>query len=71
VDTATDTIVNEVPVGTSPHSVAAHRPRPLAANVDFDATSVINTVSNGVVATVPVSEGPPDVTWSADAASPT
>lgn len=45
-----------------------HRSRPLAANVYFDAASVsvIDTDSDEVVARVPVGEGPPDVTWSAD-----
>jgi hypothetical protein len=31
VDTAADTAIDEVRVGTSPHIVAVHRSRPLAA----------------------------------------
>ena len=56
------------PSRRSPHSVAVHPTRPLVAGADYDSDSVtmIDTDSERVVATVPVGDGPQDVTWAPD-----
>jgi YVTN family beta-propeller protein len=55
IDTATDTVIGQVPVQTSPHSVAVNPARPLA-NVNYDANSVtmIDPATTKVIATIPV-----------------
>ena len=58
----------EVPVQTSPHSVAVHPTRPLVANVNYDSASVtmIDTNTEQVIATIPVGKNPQDITWAPD-----
>ena len=60
LDTVDNSVLAEVPVQTSPHSVAVHPTRPLVANVNYDAASVtmIDTDTDQVVATIPVGQEP-------------
>src|SRR4030095_8038725 len=56
IDTATNTVVATVPVGTQPYDVAVNPPGTFAymTNHTGDTVSVIDTATNTVVATVPV-----------------
>jgi YVTN family beta-propeller protein len=63
IDTATLNVIATIPVGASPHSIAVHPNRPLAANVNYDANSVteIDTSTLRVVTTIPVGKNPRDM----------
>ncbi len=60
IDTATNTVVATVPVGTNPVGVAITPDGAFAcvANFTSNTVSVIDTASNTVVATVPVGSNP-------------
>jgi DNA-binding beta-propeller fold protein YncE len=55
LDTASRSVVAQVPVGASPHSVAVHPGQPLVANVNYDGDSVslIDTATESVVGAAP------------------
>jgi YVTN family beta-propeller protein len=60
IDTATNTVVATIPVGSGPIGVAI-RPdgaRVYVTNDNSDTVSVIDTTTNTVVATIPVGSGP-------------
>ena len=60
IDTATDTVLGTVPVGTGPRRVAITRDgtRAYVTNGGSDSISVIDTDSDAVIATIPVGDGP-------------
>ena len=60
IDTASNTVVATVPVGTDPWGVAVNPTgtRAYVANANSNTVSVIDTASNSVVATVPVDTYP-------------
>src|SRR5262245_9876713 len=60
INTATNTVVATIPVGTTPWGVAITPDGAFAyvANQSSGTASVINTATNTVVATVPVGTGP-------------
>ncbi len=63
IDTASNTVVATVPVGTTPFGVAVNPAGTFVyvANFDSSTVSVIDTASNTVTATVPVEAGPEGV----------
>jgi len=66
IDTATNTEIAVIPVGSQPIAVAIlpNGTRAYVANQNSASVSVINTATNMVIATIPVGEGPSGVAVS-------
>ena len=60
IDTATNTVVSTIPVGTTPFGVAVtpDGSKVYIANATSNTVSVIDTATNAVVSTIPVGSGP-------------
>ena len=63
INTANETVVATVPVGTGPRGVAvnASGTRVYAANITSNDVSVIDTATNTVISAIPVGTGPRDL----------
>src|SRR5438094_444601 len=68
IDTSSNTVIDTVAVGNSPHSVAlkADGTRAYVANESSNNVSVIDTSINSVIATVAVNESPSGVVLNPD-----
>ncbi|MFO7400720.1 MAG: hypothetical protein C0P63_015225, partial [Actinomycetales bacterium] len=58
IDTATNTVIATVPVGTQPFGVAVTAGGTRAYVCNVDSMSVIDTATNTVIATLSLPEGP-------------